>query len=239
MRDPRQPGTFSIVACDPERSYWGVAVATFPPSVGATCPWAEWKVGALTTQAWSNYSYGPHGLALLREGVDAGSVVRRLTRADRGRERRQLAVVDRNGRAAAWTGKQCHPHALHEIGDGYSVQGNLLAASSVVRAMARAFETTRGTLASRMMRALFAGAAEGGDRRGLSSSAMVVVHREPWLAPIYSDRWVDLRVDRSRRPLKDLERLLAADEADTRKIVAERERAARKRRRARSASRGR
>jgi uncharacterized Ntn-hydrolase superfamily protein len=234
MRDPRVPGTFSIVACDPDRSFWGVAVATFPPAVGAICPWGEWKVGALTTQAWSNYYYGPRGLDLLRKGLDAETVVRRLTRADPGREKRQLGVVDRKGRAAAWTGAKCSEHALHQIGDGYTVQGNLLAAASVVPAMATAFESARGSLAQRMMRALVAGAAQGGDRRGLSSCAILVVHRERGMPSHVPDHWVNLRVDRSRRPLADMEKLLRADEAGTRRFLAELKRAARRRRRARA-----
>jgi uncharacterized Ntn-hydrolase superfamily protein len=94
-------GTFSIVACDDDRKYWGVAVATNPLSVGAIVPWVEWRTGAVATQAKVNYYYGPRGLELLRAGLSAEEVVRRLTRADPGREHRQLGVVDRRGRAAA------------------------------------------------------------------------------------------------------------------------------------------
>ena len=125
-------GTFSIVACDEDRRFWGVAVSTKPASVGATVPWAEWHAGAIATQATSNFYYGPRGLDLLRKGFAADEVVRRLTRADHQREHRQLGVIDWRGRTAAWTGSKCIEHALHRTGDGYACQGNMLASSSVV-----------------------------------------------------------------------------------------------------------
>lgn len=222
-------GTFSIVACDAERSFWGVAVSTKPASVGATVPWAQWRIGAVATQAMSNYYYGPDGLGLLRKRLSAEEVVRRLTSADPQREHRQLAVVDRLGRAAAWTGSKCLTHAMHEVGEGFSCQGNILRSSRVVPAMARAFETARGSMALRLLKALEAGAAEGGDRRGIASSALVVVHREPWFERGWSDRWVDLRVDRHPRPIAELRRLVRADEAETRKFLAQRDRQRRRR----------
>jgi uncharacterized Ntn-hydrolase superfamily protein len=226
-------GTFSIVACDPDRAFWGVAVSTKPASVGATVSWAEWRVGAVATQAMSNYYYGPDGLALLRRGLSAEEVVSRLTRADAKRAHRQLAVLDRRGRVAAWTGPKCLDHALHLTGEGFSCQGNMLASAEVVPAMARAFESARGTLGSRLLKALEAGAAEGGDRRGIESAALVVVHREPWFDRSWSDRWVDLRVDRHARPLRELARLVRADEAETRRYLAQRARAARAKKRGR------
>lgn len=217
---PFDHGTFSIVASDPELGYWGVGVATKPASVGAIVPWAAWRVGALATQAMSNYTYGPAGLALLRKGLSAQEVVRRLTTTDPHRAHRQLGVVDRRGRAAAWTGSKCLDHALHVVGSGYTCQGNLLASASVVPAMAKAFESTRGALGARLLSALRAGAAEGGDRRGTESAALVVVHRERWIPATAGDRWVDLRVDRSARPLVELERLRLADERETRRYLA-------------------
>lgn len=224
-------GTFSIVACDADRSYWGVAVATKPASVGAIVPWAQWRIGAIATQAMSNYAYGPDGLALLRKGLSAEQVVRRLTRADSGRDHRQLAIVDRRGRAAAWTGRKCIEHALHQEGDGYSCQGNMLASASVVPAMARTFESSRGSLGCRLLQALRAGAAKGGDKRGIESAALVVVHRESWMPTTAGDRWVDIRVDRDERPLVHLERLRRADEAETRQYLARRTAALQKRKR--------
>ena len=230
MYGQRSWGTFSIVACDPDRKYWGSAVSTKPLAVGAVVPWAEWRVGAIATQAMSNYYYGPNGLDLLRKGVPADAVVRRLTRADPGRDHRQLGVVDRRGHAAAWTGSKCIEHALHHTGDGYSCQGNMLASATVVPAMARAFEGARGPLGSRLLQALKAGAGEGGDKRGMESAALVVVHHERWFERGWSDRWVDLRVDRHSRPIAELERLLRADALDTRRFLAQRAAALRKRR---------
>jgi uncharacterized Ntn-hydrolase superfamily protein len=225
----RVHGTFSIVACDSEKKFWGVAVATKPTAVGAVVPWAEWRVGALATQADTNFYYGPRGLDMLRKGSSAEEVVRRLTRADRRREHRQLAVVDRRGRASAWTGSKCLKNALHLTGEGFSCQGNILASATVVPAMAKAFESTRGTLGTRMIRALQAGAREGGDRRGLESAALQVVHREPWFQRSWPDHWTNLRVDRHPRPIQELERLLQLDEADTRRFLARRAAAARRR----------
>jgi uncharacterized Ntn-hydrolase superfamily protein len=219
----RRPGTFSIVACDDQLEHWGVAVATKPMGVGGIVPWAEWRSGALATQADSNYSYGARGLAALRRGRSAGEVVRLLTRADPGRERRQLGVVDRRGRTAAWTGAECHAWAGHFEGDRYACQGNLLAGDRVVPAMARAFEATKGPIARRLYAALVAGAKEGGDRRGTESAALLVVHREPWYDAAWADRWVDLRVDQSPTPVAELGRLLALDEANTRRMMASRE----------------
>jgi uncharacterized Ntn-hydrolase superfamily protein len=222
------------VACDADRKYWGVAVATKPSSVGAMVPWGEWRVGALATQAWYNYQYGPRGLELLRRGVPAEEVVRRLTRSDPGRATRQLGVVDGRGRSAAWTGSKCEEFALHQTGDGYTCQGNILASASVVPAMAKAFESARGTLGSRMLRALKAGAREGGDRRGMESAALMVYHRERWLPWHFPDFWTNLRVDRDRRPIAELERILRLDEAETRRYLAQRAAAARKRKNARA-----
>jgi len=216
----RSWGTFSIVATDPDRAYFGAAVSTKPLAVGAVVPWAEWRVGAVATQAMSNYHYGPDGLALLRKGLSAAEVVARLTRADPKRDHRQLGVVDRRGRSAAWTGRKCMASANHVLGDGFSCQGNLLAADTVVPAMARAFESTRGSIARRMMAALRAGEREGGDRRGMESAAMIVVHRRPWFQREWGDQWLNLRVDQHRHPVKELGRLVALEEANARKLVA-------------------
>ncbi len=227
----RGPGTFSIVACDDAREFWGVAVATKPMSVGGIVPWAHWRVGALATQADANYGYGARGIAALRRGRSAEEVVALLTRSDAGRERRQLGVVDRRGRAAAWTGGECHAWAGHQLGEGYACQGNLLSGDRIVPAMARAFERSRGVLSRRLWEALRAGAREGGDRRGTESAALLVVHRERWFDPAWPDRWVDLRVDQHRQPVRELGRLQRLDEANTRRFLAERARRARGRKR--------
>jgi len=212
-------GTFSIVASDVDLGFWGVGVSTMPMAVGAVVPWAEWRVGAIATQAWANYSYGPNGLALLRRGLRAEEVVARLTGADPDRDRRQLGIVDRRGRAAAWTGRKCMESALHVVGDGFTCQGNIVASDAVVERMASAFERSRGPIASRMVVALRAAQRAGGDRRGLSSAAALVVHREPWYDRTWSDRWVDLRVDQSPRPVEELARLVRLDAAETAKFL--------------------
>jgi uncharacterized Ntn-hydrolase superfamily protein len=217
-------GTFSLVACDDDRKFWGVIVATKPTSVGAVVPWARWPFGGLATQAESNYHYGPRGLELLAKRRPAAEVVRRLTDADPKREHRQLGVVDALGRSAAWTGSKCRPWAGHLTGDGYACQGNILRSERVVPAMARAFEEAEGTLARRLYAALRAGARAGGDRRGMESAAIVVVHRERWFDPAWSDRWVDLRVDQHAGPVEELGRLLRREEAGIRRFLARRAR---------------
>jgi uncharacterized Ntn-hydrolase superfamily protein len=215
-------GTFSIVACDPELRFWGVAVSTKPLSVGSVVPWASWRAGALATQADTNYQYGPAGIAALKTGRSAEEVVRRLTAGDAKREHRQLGVVDRRGRAASWTGSKCLDWAGSITGEGFSCQGNLLANDEVVPSMVRAFESKRGTLAQRLYSAIVAGAKAGGDKRGMESSAILVVHREPWFSPAWSDRWVDLRVDQHPHPVVEIGRILRLDEATTRRFLAAR-----------------
>lgn len=213
-------GTFSLVAGDAERTYWGVVVATKPTAVGAVVPWAEWKVGAIATQADTNQWYGPRGLDALRRGLGATEVVRRLTRSDPRRAHRQLGVVDRHGDVAAWTGSRCQDWAGHILGEGFACQGNLLANDTVVPAMAREFERVRGSLAHRLYRALAAGERAGGDRRGMESAAILVVHRERWFDRAWRDRWFDLRVDQHRRPVAELGRILRSEEAATRRFLA-------------------
>ncbi len=212
-------GTFSIVASDVEAGFWGVAVSTMPIAVGAIVPWAEWKVGAVATQADANFWLGPKGLDLLRSGRSAPATLEQLLRSDPGRDRRQVGVVDRKGRAAAWTGSKCMESATHVVGDGFTCQGNIVASEKVVRSMARTFERSEGTLAARMMKALHAGEREGGDRRGIRSAAILLVHREPWFLPSWGNRWIDLRVDKDPHPIRALDRIVRYDEAQTRKFL--------------------
>src|SRR5579862_8012672 len=138
----REPivATYSIAACDLEAKRWGVAVQSKFLSVGSVVPWAEPEVGAIATQAYANPSYGPNGLALLREGLSASEVVERLLAEDEGRDERQLGVVDASGAAAAWTGSGCLDWAGHRTGDGYSAQGNILVSAETVEALAETFE---------------------------------------------------------------------------------------------------
>jgi len=202
-----RPSTFSIVALDPATGESGVAVASKFLAVGAAVPWARAGIGAIATQAWANLSYGPTGLALLEQGAPAEEVVRRLTEGDQDREHRQLGVVDRQGAAAAWTGKECFNWAGHRTGRGYTCQGNILTGEAVVAAMAAAFERASGPLPERLVTALEAGQAEGGDSRGQQSAAIYVVKEKGsyggWL-----DRYIDLRVDDHPTPLVELRKLL-------------------------------
>ena len=205
MSSPRF-GTFSIVACDRAAGVWGIAVQSRFISVGSVVPWAEAGTGAVATQAAANVRYGPEGLSLLRGGASAAEVVRRLSEADVGRDDRQFGVVDRHGAAAAFTGKKCMEWAGHEVGDGFTCQGNILFGPAVVRAMARAYEATPGDLIDRLLAALSAGQREGGDRRGLQSAALLVVRKDAGYGG-GNDRWVDLRVDDHPSPIEELKRI--------------------------------
>lgn len=202
-----RPSTFSIVATDPVTGEWGVAVASKFLAVGAVVPWAQAGVGAVATQAWANLSYGPNGLAMLAEGRSAEDVVRTLVEADDNREHRQVGLVDRHGRAASWTGKDCFHWAGHRTGDGYTCQGNILTSEAVVAAMAETFERSRGPLPERLVEVLETGQARGGDSRGQQSAALYVV-KEKGSYGGYLDRYVDLRVDDHPTPIAELRKVL-------------------------------
>ena len=167
--------TFSIVARDPATGELGVAVQSRAFRAGAIVSYARAGVGAIATQAAANQTYGPEGLKLLEEGLSPEQVVERLTSADPGRSRRQLAVIDAEGRVRAYTGEDCSDWAGHMEGENYSAQGNILAGEAVVREMARAFESAGGQLAERLMVALEAGQGAGGDARGMQSGGILVV----------------------------------------------------------------
>lgn len=207
-RADRVMATFSIVALDPTNGDLGVAVASKFLAVGAAVPWAKAGVGAVATQAWANLAYGPDGLDLLAQGLSAEETLARLLREDGMREHRQVGVVDAQGRAAAHTGRECFPWAGHVVGEGFACQGNILAGPEVVQEMARAFQTAEGELAERLLAALLAGDAAGGDRRGRQSAALLVV-REGGSYGGTLDRYIDLRVDDHPRPVQELARLLA------------------------------
>src|SRR5215216_1981030 len=209
MARERPVATYSIVAFDPEARQWGVATQSKFLAVGAVVPWAEARVGAVATQSYANPQYGPDGLALMRQGIPAEEVVRRLTEADEGRETRQLGVVDAEGRAATFTGRECHDWAGGRTGDGYAAQGNILVSAATVDALAERFESTRGRpLAERLIDALAAAQAAGGDSRGQQSAALLVVEKDGGYAGL-SDVVIDLRVDDHERPIEDLRRLYA------------------------------
>ena len=186
--------TFSIVAADPDTGDWGIAVASRFPCVGAVVPWAKAGVGAVATQSWANTAFGPDGLRLMAEGVPAEEAVRRLLAEDEGREDRQVGFVDAAGRAATFTGSTCMSWAGGATGHGFAAQGNIRAGEEVVAELVRVFSETEGDLCDRLLSALLAGDAAGGDRRGRQSAALLVV-REGGGYEGRNDRYIDLRVD--------------------------------------------
>jgi uncharacterized Ntn-hydrolase superfamily protein len=198
--------TYSIVACDLEAGQWGVSVQSKFLAVGSVVPWAEPQVGAIATQAYANPRYGPNGLELLRQGLSAQEVVDRLTSEDDGRDHRQLGVVDGEGRAATYTGKECMDWAGGRTGEGYAAQGNILVSKETVDALAETFESTSGKLAERLIDCLAAAQEAGGDSRGQQSSALVVVQLDGGYAGM-SDTLVELRVEDHERPIEELRRI--------------------------------
>jgi uncharacterized Ntn-hydrolase superfamily protein len=195
------------VAYDFENKDLGVAVQSKFPAVGAVVPWAKAKVGAVATQASVNVTFGSQGMHLLQEGLSAQEVLRKLLAQDLRQEVRQVAIVDSKGEVAAHTGKECMEWAGHVSGKGYSCQGNILASSRVVEAMARAYEESEGDLIDKLIAALSGGQAAGGDRRGQQSAAILIV-REKGGYEGFTDRYVDLRVDDHAHPIEELKRVL-------------------------------
>ena len=192
--------TWSIIARDRATGTLGVAIATRFFAVGALCPHAASGVGALSTQALVNPHYGRQGLDLLRAGVAAPDVVKRLVAPDEGREHRQLHVIDAQGRIGQHTGAQCVDWCGAIAGDGFSVAGNMLAGERVIRDTAAAFRDSKKPFAERLIAALEAGEAAGGDKRGRQSAALLVFSDEQ-----YPD--LDLRVDDHAEPIAELVRL--------------------------------
>lgn len=199
--------TFSIVARDAETGRMGVAVQSHWFSVGPIVPWAEAGVGAVATQSLVKISYGPGGLALMRESLSPDQALSALLANDEGREVRQVAMIDARGRVAAHTGTKCIAAAGHYVGDSFSVQANLMLNDGIVPAMRRAYETTRGDLADRMLAALEAAQAAGGDIRGRQSAAMIIVSGERQPSP-WEGRVLELRIEDHKTPVKELKRLV-------------------------------
>ncbi|HMM36112.1 MAG TPA: DUF1028 domain-containing protein, partial [Thermoanaerobaculia bacterium] len=199
--------TYSIVARDPATGQLGVAVQSHWFSVGALVPWAEAGVGAVATQSFVDASYGPLGLSLLKAGRSAPDALAGLLAADAGRDVRQVAMIDAAGGVAAHTGARCVEAAGHHVGKDYSVQANMMRNATVWPAMAKAFEETKGDLAERMLAALEAAEAAGGDIRGKQSAALIVVSGNP-TGRAWQDRLFDLRVEDSPAPLPELRRLV-------------------------------
>jgi len=227
--------TFSIVARDSATGEMAVAVQSHWFSVGTSVSWAEAGVGAVATQSFTNKSFGIRGLNLLRSGLTAQQTLDSLLATDEGRDVRQVAIVDVHGNVATHTGKSCIDYAGHIKGNGFSVQSNMMLTNKVPAAMAAAFERSKGkVLAERLLAALDAAQAAGGDIRGKQSAAIIVVpgksNNQPW-----NERLVDLRVDDSPVPLIELRRLyntqvayehmnngdLAVEKADMQKAMQE------------------
>lgn len=210
---PHRPvATYSIVARDPETGEMGVAVQSHWFSVGSIVTWAEAGVGAVATQSFVEPSYGPLGLQLMRTGRSAPDALKALVTTDADEAVRQVAMVDAQGRVAAHTGSRAIYAAGHHVGDGYSTQANMMENPTVWDAMARAFESTQGDLADRLLAALEAAEEEGGDIRGRQSAAMIVVSGTS-TGKAWVDRKFDLRMEDHPTPVPELRRLVRLQRA--------------------------
>lgn len=199
--------TYSIVARDPNTGEMGVAVQSHWFSVGSIVSWGEAGVGVIATQSFVNPSFGQRGLEMLKQGMTAQEVVDLLIASDEGRDFRQLAIVDAKGNSAAYTGSKCIPEAGHIVGDNYCVQANLMLSNLVWSEMSKAFESSDGPLAERLIAALEAAQNVGGDIRGQQSAAILVVRAEA-TGKLWEDRYIDLRVEDHPEPVSEIKRLL-------------------------------
>ncbi|MEJ5262659.1 MAG: DUF1028 domain-containing protein [Ignavibacterium sp.] len=199
--------TYSIVARDPNTGEMGVAVQSHWFSVGSIVSWGEAGVGVVATQSFVNPSFGQRGLEMLKQGMTAQEVVDLLIASDEGRDFRQLAIVDAKGNSAAYTGSKCIPEAGHIVGDNYCVQANLMLSNLVWSEMSKAFESSDGPLAERLIAALEAAQYVGGDIRGQQSAAILVVKGQS-TGKLWEDRYIDLRVEDHPEPVKEIKRLL-------------------------------
>jgi uncharacterized Ntn-hydrolase superfamily protein len=204
--------TYSIVARDPETGQMGVAVQSHWFSVGSIVSWAEAGVGAVATQSLVDVTYGPLALEMMRAGRSPEKTLEALKKADEAPDVRQVGIVDAEGRVAAHTGDHCIPMAGHRVGDGYTVQANLMEKDTVWDAMARAYESSQGDLADRMIAALEAAQAEKGDIRGMQSASILIVAAEATGRP-WEDRIMDLRVEDHPDPVNELKRLVMVHRA--------------------------
>ena len=204
--------TYSIVAYDEKTGEFGVAVQSHWFSVGFLVPWAKAGVGAVATQSFVKVEYGPDGLELMEDGKSAKEALDQLISEDEGQAVRQVAMIDSKGGVATHTGKNCIFAAGHTIGKNYSVQANLMEKETVWSAMSNAFENSKGDLAERMMASLEAAEKEGGDIRGKQSAAMLIVTGDP-SGFSWKDIVMDIRVDDSPHPLKELKRLIRIHKA--------------------------
>lgn len=195
-------GTFSIVARCDRTGMLGMAVATAAPAAASLCMFVQKDAGAIATQSWVNPYLGIDGLRMLEAGAPAQRVLDEVVGADPGREDRQVGIVDARGTAAAFTGAACVDWAGHLVGSGFAVQGNMLTGAATVAAMAESADRERSAdLPERLMRALEAGQAAGGDKRGRQSAALRVFHLEEF-------PYCDVRVDEHQHPVAELRRVL-------------------------------
>ena len=199
--------TFSIVAADLATWDLGIAVASKFLACGAVVPWASAGAGAVATQSFANTAYGPEGIRMMRDGLSAGEALAKLLAEDADRDMRQVGLVDARGGAAAHTGPGCHAWAGHNVGEGFTCQGNILVGQETVDAMAAAFRSSKGELSGRLVTALAAGEKAGGDKRGKQASAVYVVRPKGGYGGM-NDVLVDLRVDDHPEPVTELRRLL-------------------------------
>jgi uncharacterized Ntn-hydrolase superfamily protein len=204
--------TYSIVARDAETGEMGVAVQSHWFSVGTVVTWAEAGVGAVATQSFANPDYGTRGLELMKSGLTADQALEALTSVDPGEAVRQVAFVDSDGNVATHTGAKCIEFAGHHVGEGYSVQANMMLNDKVIPAMTKAYESSDGDLADRLLAALKAAQSVGGDIRGKQSAAMLIVKAEGTGSP-YSDRVLEIRIEDHPTPIEELERLLTVHRA--------------------------
>ena len=195
--------TFSIVARCPTTLALGVCVSTAVPAVGSVVPHVEAKVGAIATQGQTNIFYGINGLKLMKMGFSPQTALDAMLKEDSKREKRQVAIIDKDGRTAAFTGKETLEWKGHLVGEDYVVAGNMLVGAQVIEAMAHTFENSKGDLAERLLKALEAGQEAGGDRRGRASAALFVVDKQP----LPTRPFVDLRVDEHPNPVSELRRI--------------------------------
>ncbi|MCG3216333.1 MAG: DUF1028 domain-containing protein [Candidatus Heimdallarchaeota archaeon] len=198
--------TFSIVAYDSENVEWGVAVQSKLIAVGSIVPFGNAGVGVIASQSWCNTSYGPKGLALLKQGLTAEETISIITKQDEKREHRQLGIVDSHGNAASFTGRECFDWAGHIVGENYACQGNILVSDETVFSMSQAYRETKGDLVEKLLTSLEAGQEAGGDSRGKQAAA-VLVFKEKGSYDGGTDRYIDLRVDDHEHPIKELRRV--------------------------------
>ena len=199
--------TFSLVAFDATTGDLGVATASKFLAVGAVVPFAEAGLGAVATQSYANTTFGPRTLMALRGGISLELIRQAFAESDAQHDQRQYGLVDAGGRALSFTGDACHPWAGGRTGEGYAAQGNLLVGPEVVDALCDTFEAASGPLSERLMAALTAADAAGGDKRGRQSAALLVVREEGGYGG-FNDRYIDLRVDDHPAPVGELVRLL-------------------------------